>query len=454
MLRLLTHRRELGLHQLERRSRTRAEPELLVEPPRAALQRLFVVVTELVRIDRVGIDAEQAAHGREHSAVDPPRFAAAERVEHVVGDLCRTEERAVEHVADRRAVLQREERIHGFEQQPTVWLQANRDELQAVLPVDDAHVARIAVCECVEVALARDHRVARELDVCGAEARRHAADRARAIVQRLRQRRPLRAQRPALERDLLHRRLGNRARRRVLRGRESHPKAQRLERLLEHERIAVHRMHATHDIGPVGCVRPLLRVDPLARRERHLVHRHRLRPARQQRQLAVERLHRVLVPADGQLLRPTFREAQRRRSKERIRDRRAGDARVRERAREATQVGSLRERVQHPQRLQQHDLVVGVGAHEAEQLVESHHGLRAWQRSPFETLQKGKANRRRVRRELVAHALQRSEHGHDRAAHRRAIVPHRRFVRHGTKCGEASRAPSVAAIALRSYSPP
>ena len=192
--------RELAAHQRSNPRFARTESQLVVEPPGAGLQALVVFVTQLIGIDRKGVGSEHRPHGRNQASVDPGRFASAECLEDVEGQLGRTEQRTGECVANRDAVTKREKRIDGLEQKAALRDDAQTRELQAVVPIDDAHVAGSALAKAsrsrsrvtidswarwinrlasrVETARTRGRRMASRAEVRSARAKRSWLERA------------------------------------------------------------------------------------------------------------------------------------------------------------------------------------------------------------------------------------------------------------------------------------
>ncbi len=155
---------ELAVHQGDDPGRARAEAELLVEPPGAGVEGLVVAVAQLIGKDREGGSGEDEADRGQYPGIDLGRFDTAERLEDVESDLRRAEERAVQDIARRYAVLERQKGVDGLEQEAALGTHAEDRELQAVLPGHQSHVLGAAVGEGVEVAAAGDHGVARQLE--------------------------------------------------------------------------------------------------------------------------------------------------------------------------------------------------------------------------------------------------------------------------------------------------
>ncbi len=366
--------------------RPRAKAELLVEPPRAGRERLGVAVAaELVREDREDIRSEEMPGQREDLPVDAARLAAAERLEDVVGDLRGSEERADEDVADRHAVLQRQKAVDRLEKEAPLGDRPDHDEREAVRKVREADVARIAPLEDVEIPVARDHGLAREVEEapalgvrCGYDADGGARDFEPDVRPPALGRRRLEAHRGNLDRSVS-------ARGSALSGREDERQLEALVGPLALERIASERREPADEEDSVRLVRTLQTLHPAAHPEVQLVEPRRLGEERDERKHPLERLAvREGLPVDRETVSPSRGEPPRRAGIEGEADRRARDPGTFERAGVAAEIGAPSEAGEHRGDVRENPGVVGIGAQEAERLVETLHGARAAQGTPRE----------------------------------------------------------------------
>ena len=306
MLGVRLHPRQLLAPERHDVRRARAKAELLVEPPRAGGERLRVAVAaELVREDREHVRAEEMPGQGQDLSVDAARLAAAERLEDVVGDLRGSEERAHEDVADRHAVLQRQEAVDGLEEEAPLGHRADHDEREAVRKVREADVAGIAPLEDVEIPLARDHGLAREVEEAPALVAVAGTTRTGGRATSRRDVRPPAVERRGLEAHGRDRGRGLRARRPALSGREDERQLEPLVGPLVLEGVASERREPADEEGRVRLARALQALHPAAHPEVQLVEPRRLGEERDERKHALERLAvREGLPVDREAVPP------------------------------------------------------------------------------------------------------------------------------------------------------
>ena len=107
-------------------------------------------------------NAREAAQRREQARKVMRRFAAAEGLEGIERNRRRSSEKVGLPIADRHAVLQRQSAIERGQRSTPLRPHADQREREALALVGKPDIARIAVGDRVEVALARDHRVVRQ----------------------------------------------------------------------------------------------------------------------------------------------------------------------------------------------------------------------------------------------------------------------------------------------------
>ncbi|MBK8177765.1 MAG: hypothetical protein IPK67_02455 [Planctomycetes bacterium] len=273
--------------------RLRAQPELLVEPPRAGLEALLVLVAQLVGVDRERVRAEDRAHHGECPRIHVGRLGAAIGVEHVVGHFRRAHQRAAQHVADGHAVLERQEGIDALQQEPPLGLHADAGELQVVAAIHQPHVAGVAVHERVQVAGAGDHRFARQGDERLPLAARELLDPERRHVHLAPQVRTRPRQRGDLKAGGGHGVARQGARGTAVPPGEPHGHVQLLRESIAHQGIPQHGVHAPHQELGVAFPRRLEPPDPGPRGELQFIQGRRLAPEREQGQALDQEL--VLV---------------------------------------------------------------------------------------------------------------------------------------------------------------
>src|SRR5208283_1348682 len=86
----------------------------------ARFDRLLIVMSKLIRIDRDARRSHTMAEAAQHLRVDPSRFTAAESVEGVEADLHPLAESDGFDVVDGHAVLQRQSRDVGAQRQTAI----------------------------------------------------------------------------------------------------------------------------------------------------------------------------------------------------------------------------------------------------------------------------------------------------------------------------------------------
>src|SRR6516164_8212185 len=84
---LARYLRFLALRQRQQFRTARPEPKLAIKPESPGLDRLFILVFELVRIHREASYIGELVQQMEHLGIDPRSLAVAERVEGVEADL-------------------------------------------------------------------------------------------------------------------------------------------------------------------------------------------------------------------------------------------------------------------------------------------------------------------------------------------------------------------------------
>ena len=439
MTRIATHALELRLHQRERALVARTESELLVEPPLSGLEAFLVAVaTELVRIDSEVVRAEQRVRHREHATVDRAGLATAKRVEHVVGDLGTAEESAREHVAHRHSVVQREERIDGLEHESPLRLHAEGDELEPVAAVDAPHIARIGVHECVEVALARDHRVLGELDIALGLRKRARADRTRLRAHRCADVGATALERARAEVRACHRERLARARGRVVRPGELQLESEFLVESVPRPVIGPEPRQPLHEKLGLALVRSLEPRNPLAQRHVPLVETRALRVAREERQSPLEpRRIAERFPAHAQARAKPLYEPLRRRCKKRIADGSSSDAGVRELAAPAPQVRAPIEAREQPLGSRCDRRSVGVGKQDQRRLVQALHRASLAKMRLFQQRKQAQLLSRGLRAEFEPEPLELRECGPRASGARRFRRPRGAAPGHG--CEPSSR---------------
>ena len=176
---VLFHPREFFAQHAPGPRRARPESQLVIEPPRARSNPFVVVVADLVGFEAERFGAEHVVRHRQHPGEDVRRFAAAKGLEDVERDRGEAADREDLTVADRHAVGEAKIRVDRRNLGAALGQRADERETETRAVVDNAHVARIAIGERVEIALARHHRRPREFDDPGSVAHRDRAHGAR-----------------------------------------------------------------------------------------------------------------------------------------------------------------------------------------------------------------------------------------------------------------------------------
>src|SRR5215471_6498981 len=119
----------LPARQLAQSRIGRSESQLPVEPESPRLERLLVLMADLVRIDRKRRNAKRLVKKLQNLSEDPGRFAFAERVVDVETDLDAFEKRERFHVTDRHPVLDEEGGKAGAQGKPADRRKAAKENL-------------------------------------------------------------------------------------------------------------------------------------------------------------------------------------------------------------------------------------------------------------------------------------------------------------------------------------
>jgi len=381
--RVAAHPRELAAQDPQHVRGLGLEPELVVEPPRPRPEPFLVLVSELVGIDVEGVASEQVADHGQHAGVHARGLRAAPGVEHVVRDSRRPEERAREHVADRHSVLEGEEAVDRLEEEASLGDGPEAEEGETFLEFDDANVVRIRVGEDVEVALPRDHRLAREVDHAVTFAPRQRPHRRGGAPHLAPKVGATGGERGGLEMDRRSRPLRARPRRGVRSRREPHRDVEALEDRLASERIGGQRREPPHEERGVRLLRAFQRPDPVTYVEGELVEPRRLAVRHEEMEESAQLLRVVeFVPLHREAIGPAPREPVRHREEEGKANLGSRDPAVGERLAPAPEIGTPREAGEHRFDPREQAGVVGIGAEEAESFVEPRDLVGRAQRPP------------------------------------------------------------------------
>src|SRR5262249_1365667 len=164
-------RRDLGIR--------RSEAELSVEPEGTRLNRLLVLVADLIGVDREGGDAGRLPAEAQNLGVDPGRLRLAEGVIDVETDFHSLEEGEPLEVSDRDAVDEIDRGVRGSQRQPGLRTNAKEEDLEPSPGAPRDRGGGIAMGESVELAIARGPRAACDVDHSLPCAAREAAHRHR-----------------------------------------------------------------------------------------------------------------------------------------------------------------------------------------------------------------------------------------------------------------------------------
>src|SRR5262249_25513287 len=128
--------------------------QLAIKPERPRLDRLFVLVAELVRVDGETCNSGQLMKQVKSLGVDPCCLAVAISVEGVETDLHPLKEGNAFNVVDGHTVLQREAGVIGAQRQPPVGWQSPKKNLHAATRIALVKLIVIAARCAIELPIA------------------------------------------------------------------------------------------------------------------------------------------------------------------------------------------------------------------------------------------------------------------------------------------------------------
>src|SRR5664279_6227134 len=140
------------------------EPELAIEPECSRLNRLFVVLADLVGIHRNAGRTRKLMQQMQHLGIDPRRFTLAKCIKRIEPNLDPFEESDGLEIVDRYSILQGEPRIVSAQRQSPLGIEAPDEQLHASANIGLEYIIRIAVRGTVQLAIANCQSVARHVD--------------------------------------------------------------------------------------------------------------------------------------------------------------------------------------------------------------------------------------------------------------------------------------------------
>ena len=372
MDRVGAHARQFRAQHPARVRGERPKSQFVIEPPGARRDRLVIAFAELILIEAERFGAEYVPHHRQGSGKGVGRLAAAKALEDVEGHRGRAPDRKRLAVANRDAVVQDQVTAGRRDQRAALRRNADQCKAEPAAIVDQAHVVRVAIGECVEIARTRHHSAARKLDQLLALARRHQAHRTMQAPEFLAQVRTRAPQRFALIGERRRRVPRARARGRVRPGLQFVTRFYRVVEGFAREPVARHRGDAAHEKRSSALAAA---AQPVYRRECRRIQqlqRCGFGPGENQRQRRGESVCNLGFAAiDDQALRPALREPAQGGPKKTIADCRARDPAVGERRARASEIGPQMEPREHAVHLRQQARIVRIRAQEAQHLVQA-----------------------------------------------------------------------------------
>src|SRR5437660_10683505 len=152
-----------SLYESQQVCTARPESKLSIEPERARLNGLFVVVSQLIGIHRNGSCAGEMAQAAQDLCEGPRHFAAAKRVEGIEADFDPLKQTDRFDVVDGRSVFEREAGDVSAQRQSALGRQVPQVDGNAATDFGMHYRTRITQGGAIELAIAHQHDFANQV---------------------------------------------------------------------------------------------------------------------------------------------------------------------------------------------------------------------------------------------------------------------------------------------------
>src|SRR2546423_7455133 len=133
----------------------RTESEFSIKPERAGFYAFFVLMPDLIRVNRDGSCFEQLAEKMQRTRVSPGRFAIAECVIEIETELHALKKRQAFGITYGHAILEDKRSVIGANGKPSLWRHAEKIDVRAAPCVSVENLLKVAVRKTVKLTITR-----------------------------------------------------------------------------------------------------------------------------------------------------------------------------------------------------------------------------------------------------------------------------------------------------------